>query len=392
MDGWEALIHPEDRERMIAYFAEEVVGKGQSFDKEYRIIRQSDGAERWVHGLGRLEFDDQGRAIRMRGTIQDTTERRQAEMLLGDSEERYRATFEQAAVGIVHASFEGRILRSNARFAGMLGYTAEELSGMTIRQVTAPEDCKASIAAIKRTRRDDSTSEILEKRYLRKDGSLSWAKLTISLQRDGEGRPLHLVAIAEDINARKAAEQSLANAQEALRLSEERYHTVFETSSDAVLIARLSDGVIIDANQALIDAGRYERNEVIGHTTQELGIWVNESDRQRLIGLIVQNGGCRNLEVSFKRKDGKTIWMRLSASLIEVRGCKCTLTFAQEISAAKEAKELLTAAAEALRRSEERYRTVFETSPDAVNISRLSDGMIIDVNQSFLDSTGFDAQ
>jgi diguanylate cyclase (GGDEF)-like protein/PAS domain S-box-containing protein len=256
--GWEALVHPADQAMMAAYFAGEVVGKGRPFDKEYRIIRQTDQAERWVRGLGKLDFDEQGKPHKMRGIISDTTTHKQWEMQLQESEERYR--------------------------------------------------------------------------------------------------------------------------------------TVFETSSDAVMIARLSDGVIIDANQALIDAGRYERNEVIGRTTHELGLWVNEGDRQRLLDLILQNGSCRNLEVLFKRKDGEKCWMRLSASLIEVGGCRCTLTFAQDISAAKEANELLTAAAEALRLSEERYRTAFQTSLDAININRLNDGRYIDCNQAFLDILGYERE
>ena len=62
---------------MAAYFANEVIGQGKSFDREYRIVRHSDGALRWVHGLGRLEFDAQGRPVKMHGTIKDITERKQ---------------------------------------------------------------------------------------------------------------------------------------------------------------------------------------------------------------------------------------------------------------------------------------------------------------------------
>ena len=79
--GWAALGHPDDRAMMADYFANEVLGKGQTFDKEYRIIRRNDGSVRWVHGLGRLEFDSSGRPLTMRGTIQDITERKRAENL-----------------------------------------------------------------------------------------------------------------------------------------------------------------------------------------------------------------------------------------------------------------------------------------------------------------------
>ncbi|MCX7003616.1 MAG: PAS domain S-box protein, partial [bacterium] len=77
--GWVALIHPDDRTPMADYFKSDVLGQGHMFNKEYRIIRHDDHAERWVCGVGRLEFDAQGRPLKMRGTIQDITARKQAE-------------------------------------------------------------------------------------------------------------------------------------------------------------------------------------------------------------------------------------------------------------------------------------------------------------------------
>lgn len=79
VEGWKALIHPDDRAIMARYFGDEVVGRGVGFDREYRIVRHDDHAERWVHGLGKLEFDGQGHPVKMHGTIQDITERRRVE-------------------------------------------------------------------------------------------------------------------------------------------------------------------------------------------------------------------------------------------------------------------------------------------------------------------------
>jgi diguanylate cyclase (GGDEF)-like protein/PAS domain S-box-containing protein len=385
VDGWAAVIDPADRGRMTAYFAEEVVGKGQAFDNEYRIVRQSDGAKRWVHGLGRLEFDEQGRPVRMLGTIQDITERHRTEILLRDSEERYRATFEQVAVGIVHASFEGRILRCNAHFADLLGYTVEEITGKTIRQISAPEDFKTTVAALKRLRHGNASSEILEKRYLRKNGSLCWAKLTISQQCDGEGHPIHFIALVEDINEHKAVEQRLAATQETLRLSEDRYRSVFETTPDAVLIVRQSDGVILDANQSFLESLGFSRNEVIGRTTHDLGLWVKDADQQRFMDAMTQNSMCRDMEVLSRRRDGGIFWMRLSAAFIVIEGTPCRLVVAKEVTEVK-------MAAEAMQRSEERYRTAFQTSLDAININRLDDDGYIDCNQAFLDVFGYERE
>src|ERR1035441_1193710 len=177
-----------------------------------------------------------------------------------------------------------------------------------------------------------------------------------------------------------------------LQNSEERYRTVFETCPDAVMISQRSDGVILDANQTFLDMTGYERNEIVGHTTTELGIWVNAGDRQKLVDELLRNTEFRDFEVQSRRKKGETYWVRLNASLIEIGGIRCLLAFAQDISAAKEAKDLLTAAAEALRLSEERYRTAFQTSIDAININRLDDGKYVDCNQAFLDVFGYERE
>jgi PAS domain S-box-containing protein len=87
VEGWTALIYPEDREPMAAYFQEEVLGQHKLFNREYRIISHNDRARRWVHGLGRIEFGANGDPLIMRGTIQDITERKRAEADLRQSEE-----------------------------------------------------------------------------------------------------------------------------------------------------------------------------------------------------------------------------------------------------------------------------------------------------------------
>lgn len=389
--GWAALVHPVDRAMMTAYFVDEVLGKGKAFDKEYRIVRQSDGVERWVHGLGRLELDAEGKPVKMRGLIKDITERKLAEIERRNSDEHYRSTFEQAAVGIIHASFEGIILRCNARFAGMVGYTPLELTGLDVQQITFPDDGMASREALEQVL-NGAAFVSLEKRYLRKDGSTTWAKLTLTIQRDGEGRPLYFTGIVEDINASKAVEQRLAHAAKELRLSEERYRTVFDTSPTAIIVSRLSDGVIIAANRTYLDASGYKREEVVGLTTMELGVWRDAADRQRLIDVLQRNKECRDMDFQSTRRNGERFWIRVSASLIEIGGVQCIAAFAEDIGEAKIAEERLAAAANALRLSEERYRTAFQTSLDSININRLSDGKYVDVNPAFLDITGYERE
>ena len=91
VDGWAGLIHPDDRQMMVEYFRDEVLARGQMFKQEYRIRRPADQAVRWVAGIGKLEFDSQGRPVKLRGTIQDITERKQTEEKLRESNQRLDA-------------------------------------------------------------------------------------------------------------------------------------------------------------------------------------------------------------------------------------------------------------------------------------------------------------
>ena len=330
----EAWAYQDERARFLRKIDEH--GTVRGFECQ---LKRKDGSNIWVSLNARRVCGVDGQLLCHEGFATDITERKLAEMQLRDSEERYRATFEQAAVGIVHASFDGRYLRCNTRFAEIVGYALEEIPGMTFQQITLPEDQAKCEAARQQMASGAIEGASLEKRYLRKDGSLTWVKLTCSTQRDAEGRALHNIAIVEDINARKTAEESLAAAQEALRLSEERYRTAFQTSRDAIQINCWRDGGYIDVNQAFLDNLGFEREEVIGRTSQELGIWADAHDRQRLVEMLRQNSSCSGLEARLRKKNGEILWGQISASMFELDGVPCILSITRDISDAKLAEE-----------------------------------------------------
>jgi diguanylate cyclase (GGDEF)-like protein/PAS domain S-box-containing protein len=324
------------------------------------------------------------------GIIHDVSERKRAETLLRESEERYRTTFEQAAVGIVHNSLDGRILFCNERFAQIVGYPPDEVPGMYVSQFTAPEDAAETAALIKRIA-SGGGGETIEKRYLRKGGSRCWAKTTVSMQHDSQGQPLHMIAFIEDINERKQTEERLTEAQEALRKSEERHRIAFQTSSNAVNIVRMEDDMYLDVNQTFLNMLGYQRDEVDGRTSTELNIWADPGDLQKMDEALRRDHIFRG-DVQLRKKNGEIIWGRMSASLFVHDGVSTVLTVTQDISDAKAAEQRLAAAQEALRTSEERYRVAFQTSLDAININRMDDRRYIDCNQAFLDMTGYERE
>jgi diguanylate cyclase (GGDEF)-like protein/PAS domain S-box-containing protein len=267
------------------------------------------------------------------------TGRLEAARPLRASEALYRASFEQAAVGILHTSLEGRILECNECFARIVGYTPQELVGSSFQAITPPEDRgRGNIAQFQLLNGEIETVSF-EKRYLRKDGALTWVMLTISIQRDGEGHPLCFLTMVLDINDRKQAEERLAAAQEALRLSEERYRTAFQMSLDCIILSRLSDGMFVDCNKAFLDLAGLTREETIGRTSNELNIWADPADRRRMLDAVMQQGACRNLEARFRKKNGEEIWGLISASLVELEGTTCILTITRDVSDAKTAED-----------------------------------------------------
>ncbi len=114
IDGWNSLVHPAERAEIRRYFDQHVMAEHHRFDMEYRILRQDDGQECWVHGLGELEFDAQGSPRKMFGTIQDITERKHMEQALRQSEARYRALVENSPDYILVLDTQYRIQYINA--------------------------------------------------------------------------------------------------------------------------------------------------------------------------------------------------------------------------------------------------------------------------------------
>ena len=340
-------------------------------------LRRKNGTIIWCSMNAQKVWGADGRCLRIEGSIIDITERMAAETELRDSEMRYRSTFEQAAVGIVHCSFKGEYLRCNTRFAEIAGYPLEEIPSLTMQQMTHPDDLAQSESVRIRLSQGEADQASIEKRLIRKDGSLTWVRMTTWPQRDSKGRMLYLVSLAEDINDRKAAEERLAAAGEALRLEEERYRTVFQTSFDAISLSRQEDGKLLDVNEAFLRMFGHEREEVLGRTSEDIHLWADRQDRQKLVEAMDKGSVCRDQELQLCKKNGEKLWVMLSVSRIELDGVACILMVVRDISQAK-------AAAEALRVSEERYRTVFQTSQDCISITHLEDGRFVEVNQAFL--------
>jgi PAS domain S-box-containing protein len=179
---------------------------GETWRDEYRF-EKADGSYAVVVDRAYVVRDGAtGEPVRMLGAMADVTERRRDEEALRRGEELYRLTFEAAPVGLAHVAPDGRWLEINDKLCGISGYSREELLGMTYRDVMHPDDLEAGLERLGRLIRGESGPYSAEARYVRKDGSRIWARVSVSLLRGPSGKPERLVCVAEDITARKLRE------------------------------------------------------------------------------------------------------------------------------------------------------------------------------------------
>ncbi|KMQ52720.1 Signal transduction histidine kinase [Chitinispirillum alkaliphilum] len=186
------------------------VQEGETVKGEIIDIRRLDGTPATILAIAAPIRDPEGRIIRAVEVNQDITGLKLAGQELRKSEEKFRAIFEQAGVGIGRVRFDdARWIDVNTAFCDMLGYSADELKATPWPEITHPEDIDLDLVPFKQMAAGDLESYSVEKRFIHKKGHHVWARLTLSLVNDEQGRPDYEIAIIEDITERKKAEAEL---------------------------------------------------------------------------------------------------------------------------------------------------------------------------------------
>src|SRR5215207_8388335 len=374
---WIKLLHPEDRNRVLAE-DRRTDATGEPFVMEYRQIAR-DGRVVWLKDEAVLVRDEEGRPRYWKGVQHDITKRKRVEEELDESEERFRATFEQAAVGIAHNAPDGSWLRVNQRLCDIVGYSREELLQKTFQEITHPEDLDADLAQSRKLLAGQIETFSTEKRNIRKDGSIVWLNLTVSLVREPSGEPDYLITVVEDITERKWAEEEMKE-------SAGRFRSTFENAPIGMALVSL-DNHYLRVNQAFCDMLGYSQEEL--HSRRSLDV-THPDDREasnaRTQALLEGTIDRDLLEKRYIRADGQVVWALSSVSLVrDSQGDPAYFVSQyQNITERKKAEEeihqlneylekrveertaeLQDAIAD-LRESEERYALVVEGSNDGI--------------------------
>jgi diguanylate cyclase (GGDEF)-like protein/PAS domain S-box-containing protein len=185
------------------------------FRLEYRFLRP-DGAVTWVLGQALAKRTESGQVVGYIGTITDITDRRRAEEAVRESEERFRASFKNAAVGMGLVDRSGRFVETNRALSEITGYSEEDLKRLTFTDITHPDDRTSNNALYQKVMEGKRDGFVMEKRYVRKDGAIVWITLSVGVIRDRQGDITHTIGLIEDITERKRAEAALHENQRVL--------------------------------------------------------------------------------------------------------------------------------------------------------------------------------
>lgn len=302
---------------------------------ENRVYTAS-GQVRWMQFANRGFFDREGRLVETQAVGRDITERKRAEEAVRQSERRFRNYFDQGLIGMAATAPDKRWLQVNDRICDILGYAREELLKKTWSELTHPEDLAKDVEQFNLLLQGEIEHYTLDKRFLRKDGSVAFTTISIRVFRTEGGAIDHVVCLMEDITARKQAEM-------ALRQSEETYRALVEASPDAVLMTDL-EGNIVFASQQSTELFGYDSAEEL--CEQKATALVVEEERQRLtanISLLVQQSVRRQIEYIGVRRDGTRFSGEVSSAVLrDDRGApKAFMAMARDITARKQAEEAL---------------------------------------------------
>jgi len=206
--AFENLIHPDDLAR-VKELNESALKSGKPTTGEWRVV-WPDGSVHWIAGRWQVFPDEFGQPSRVAGVNMDVTERKQAEVALRESEEKFRSVFRDAGVGMVIVSLDGRFLAGNKTFCDLLGYREEELVEKTVESITVAQDWPAFSQRLQETLKDGSSFQWFEKRCLHRSGQIVFTQSSASLIRGSDGAPRYFVGEVLDITKRKQAEEALA--------------------------------------------------------------------------------------------------------------------------------------------------------------------------------------
>jgi PAS domain S-box-containing protein len=344
---WQEITHPDDIE-LTQREVDKLLSGEQDSARFIKRYLHKDGSVVWTDLSTALRRDQDKKPLYFMTALIDITERKQAEEAIKASEKKYRLLHESMMDGFVRVALDGKFLESNEVYRQMLGYSQTELERLTYVDIT-PEKWRAFEADIVQNQiLKRGYSDVYEKEYRRKDGTLFPVEFHTVLMRDMEGNPTSMWGIVRDITLRKRSE-------EALRESEIKFRQTFDLSPVGIVMVGL-DKRFTHCNHAFSQSLGYGQEDLIGKLIEEVTL-----PEDKLIGMAemmaMMKGEIAHSHVNkrYVRKDGQVVWGEVTISLVRDSEGRAQyfLGIIQNITERKQAEEKLKESLALLRIAEQ---------------------------------------
>lgn len=372
------IAQTEDRAGARSSLRRMLRGDVQSSSLELRTVRK-DGFMAWINITLSAVRQRSGKAIYFVAVIEDTTGRRRME----DGLSLFRTAMQSLPLGITITDLDGKVIFMNPAEARMHGYAVDELLGRsaTILGLSEKWNGLTLREMISRNLIGDSPFT-RDATNIRRDGTMFPVSISSVPVRDMRGTPLGLISVSEDITERQ-------NMMEALQESEQRYRSLFESASDAIFIVDHDSGILTDCNVKACELLGMTREEIIGmqqssmHPPEEAEVYrlrFSALNEQQRVGMFYENVVCR--------KEGRRVWVDISANFFESGGRTFVMGIYRDVSQRKLAEEQFVQWMDQLKESEARFRELADLLPQPVFETNLH-GVLTFANQSAFDYFGY---
>jgi PAS domain S-box-containing protein len=362
------MVHPDDAPIATDAFQQGLRGEPSKFEMR---ARKRDGIFNWYSFISRPILDSSGATVSIHGIARNITERKEAEEALRERERQLSAVTESLTGPVSRVDRDLRYLYANGAYERWHGRSPQAIMGLTIREVIGDEGFRKAEPYLKRALAGERVT--FEGPVESPAGDVIYGLVTYVPDVNSEGKVEGLFIIVTDITERKKAE-------EALRTSEEKYRVVVENGNEAILVAQ--DNMLKFVNPQTERHSGYSSEELLGKPFIE---FVHPEDRDALIQRykerLAGKPAAHPARFRVNHKNGEIRWAETEVVTIDWEGRPATLVFAHDITEQRRA-------AEALRESEDRFRTLFESSKDAILIVAAA-GEIVAINSAGRDLFGY---
>lgn len=345
-------IHPDDRNAVVERMRKALETSAFIVAEEFRFKTANDGYRNF-YDRAYIQYDVEGKPVRIVGAMQDITERERSSQLIRESEEKFRTIIEQASDGIFVAGPDTYLIDVNSTGCKMLGYTLEELRKIKFTDLVPKEDLET--IPIRITSLQKGQTDVKERRLLRKDGSCIDVEISAKVLLDGRYQ-----SIVRDITERKKTE-------ELLQLSEQKYRLLFYNNPLPMWMTTMPGLDIIDVNEAAIKHYGYTREEFLKLNARDMR---PQEDVEYFIKEVekMQPGISNTRSWRHKKKDGTIIHVEIYSHEIFYEGNRVWLGLSNDVTEKYKARELLQKSYEDIRQLASNLQSIRED--ERTNIAR----------------------